>query len=199
MAARNVTQSRTTDAGRRDGGARAYRRWTIPAASLLPPPPGLLGLSAPAQATTTISSCTDAALRSAVAAGGTVLFGVDCTDLQLSKQLTIPAGLQVDLRANGHQAVLDGRNAVRHFVVDGTLSITGLKLENGRATGAAGAPGQAGVPAATGTGGAGKAGGAGGVARGGSIRIEGDGTVTLTSVTLTANTAMGGAGGAGGA
>ena len=158
-----------------------------------------LGVPAGARAATTLGSCTDAAFRQAVAAGGIVLFGVDCPNLVLVRPVAVPAGLSVDIRANGHVAILDGGSAVRHFVVTGgTLSITGLTLRNGRAAGASGADGLGGSTPSSGDGGPGRPGLAGGTARGGAIRID-TGTVTLRSVTLSGNRATGGAGGKGGA
>src|SRR3954468_415730 len=122
MPARDVTETTMTEARRRDRG------WAV---ALVAAAVALLVLAPRAHATT-ITSCSDSSLRSAVAAGGTVAFGVDCTDLVLSRTITIPAGLTVDIQANRHTVALDGGNAVRHFVVKGgTLSITGLTLENG--------------------------------------------------------------------
>src|SRR5207253_9692454 len=97
---------------------------------------GVPGAAAIAQ--TTITSCDETTFRNAVAAGGTVQFGVDCPNLVLTSELAIPSGLQVDIQANGHTVALNGGNAVRHFhVTGGTLSITGMTLKNGRAGGSA--------------------------------------------------------------
>jgi hypothetical protein len=47
---------------------------------------------------TTVTQCTDTALRDAVAAGGVVEFGLPCPDLQLTGPLVIGAGANVDIR-----------------------------------------------------------------------------------------------------
>src|SRR5947209_20518548 len=62
-------------------------------------------------APTSITTCTDAAFRQAVLAGGTVRFDVDCTDLQLSGSIDIGAGLDVTVDGNGHTVVLDAGQA----------------------------------------------------------------------------------------
>ena len=84
-----------------------------------------------------VRACTQQALAKAVSGGGKVSFTLDCPDLVITKQIAIPAGLSVDITANGHSVVLDGAGKTRLFLVDGTLTITGLTLENGRAPGSA--------------------------------------------------------------
>ena len=96
-------------------------------------------------ATTSISTCTDSALTSAIAAGGTVVFQVDCPDLVLGQSISIPSTLTVDIEANGHTVVLDGSSIRRHFVVNGGhLTIGGLTLKNGMVRGLDGVAGTAG-------------------------------------------------------
>src|SRR3954469_15045016 len=107
----------------------------------------IVGADTAAAADATVTQCTDAALRSAVAGGGVVDFAVDCADLQLTGPLVIGAGATVDIRAGGHTVVLDGRAATRPFVVDGgTLAISGdIRLTSGAVKGAAGTAGAVGV------------------------------------------------------
>lgn len=103
------------------------------------------GVAAQAAALGTVTSCTQSALKSAIAGGGSVVFGVDCPDLVLTSALTISGSVSID--ANGHTVALDGGNATRLFVIKaGTVSMTGLTLENGRVAGANGANGAAGSP-----------------------------------------------------
>jgi hypothetical protein len=111
-----------------------------------------------------VSTCTEARLRAAVAGGGIVRFTVDCPSLVLTHAIAIPAGLDVDIRANGHDVVLDGGNQVRHFLVTGgTMSITGLTLRNGQVVGAPGVAGGGGGRGPNGNpGGIGEAGDPGG-------------------------------------
>src|SRR5947209_13795858 len=73
----------------------------------------------PAGADTTLTTCNEATLRSAVFHGGVVTFGVDCPDLVLTKSMAIGSSLQVDIEGNGHSVVLDGAGVTRHFVVSG--------------------------------------------------------------------------------
>ena len=102
----------------------------------------MLAVPGAARADTTVTTCTDAALRSAVAGGGIVTFGTSCSGLQLVAALAVPAGHSVDLRSGGFSVVLDGRGANRHFeVTGGALAISGITLTNGRAAGTSGAAG----------------------------------------------------------
>lgn len=83
---------------------------------------GLVVTANPASADATLMVCTEAALKSAVAQGGVVRYGVQCstTPVPLTSPIAIPAGLNVDIVSDpGLPVVLDGRSLVRHFVVDG--------------------------------------------------------------------------------
>ena len=64
------------------------------------------GVVAPtlAHADSTVSSCDDATLRAASGAGGVVTFTVNCPSILLSGPFDIPAGLNVDIRADGHRS-----------------------------------------------------------------------------------------------
>ena len=160
----------------------------------------------PAAADTIVSNCSEAAFDTAVAGGGTVLFGADCT-LTLTKPVTIRPGLIVDVEAGNHQVVLDGATKTRHFIVSGgSLTLSGLILRNGQvlgASGVAGAAGPAGINQNPGSGQNGTDGGPGGpgragnLARGGSLLIT-SGQVTLDHVSMIDNTVSGGTGAAGG-
>ena len=78
------------------------------AAAVLP----IVGAAPPAGAAdVTINDCTDASLRTAVAAGGVITYGVDCSDLVLASSLVIPAGKNLTIDGNGHTLVLDGNLA----------------------------------------------------------------------------------------
>jgi len=133
-----------------------------------------------AAATTSLTTCTEAAFDSAVAGGGAVQFGIDCT-LAMTTAVTIGGGLTVDVEANGHQVILDAGLRTRHFVVSGgSLTLGNLTMRNGQATGATGsggASGQAGADQTNGTGQngtdgtPGHAGSPGGDAQGGSMLI----------------------------
>ncbi|MEU3690361.1 hypothetical protein [Streptomyces narbonensis] len=134
---------------------------------------------------TTLTSCSEEAFRQAVLSGGTVLFGVDCAALALSRSVDIPASVSVVIDANGHNVVLDGLGLTRHFVVDGgQLTLRGVTLANGRAAGADGSGGVAGASGAR---------GAAGVPGG-----EGDSGLCLTGGDVGGPGAAGSAGGAGG-
>src|SRR5262249_50591713 len=171
----------------------------------------IFGIGSPAitpaaAATTTLSTCSEPDFDSAVATGDTVLFGLDCF-LTLTNAVTIPAGLSVDIEANGHQVTLSGGNTTRHFIVSGgLLTIGDVVLQNGFASGPAGSNGSDGAAGTNqdtttgldGTDGtAGQDGEPGAVAQGGSILIM-SGEVTLNHVSLLRNAVVGGAGGDGG-
>jgi hypothetical protein len=180
-----------------------------------------------ASAPTVLNTCSESAFRAAVAKGGTLQFGVDCSDIVLSQTVSIPSGLSVDVEAGGHTVVLDGGGVRRHFIVDGgSLKLNGLTLQNGAAPGttgrdagaghagksgalgADGAQGTCGTNSGTGDAGgpgtagapgtAGQNGGAGGAAQGGSILIT-SGSATVLNSTLTGNIVAGRFGGRGGA
>src|SRR5436853_3265271 len=88
-----------------------------------------------------LSNCGFAALRTAVAAGGTIDYGADCT-VTFRSTLSVPSGRTVDIEANGHVVTFDGGSAVRLFSVSGGgLTIGGIELRNGVAAGSAGARG----------------------------------------------------------
>jgi predicted outer membrane repeat protein len=83
----------------------------------------------------TTATCTESALRSAVASGGYVTF--DCG----GGQVTIPVTKEITTRGTtvidgGGRITLDGGRGSRIFVVgqDGTLSVRNLRFVNGRAT-----------------------------------------------------------------
>ena len=99
--------------------------------------------SAPARLTfvpqTTVPYCTEAALRLAMAGGGTVTFACDGT-ITLSN--TISVGVDTVIDGSSHQVTISGGNSVRAFYVNGniTFTIMNLTVANG-STG----PGDAGV------------------------------------------------------
>ena len=114
-------------------------------------------------ADTTLMSCSESELRSAVEAGGTVRFGIDCPALTLTSTLKIPSGRGVVIDADGHNVTLDGDRSVRHFrVTGGSLTLIGLKIVDGTVDGFDGSAGVAGANGADGTQGAPGSGGTGG-------------------------------------
>ncbi|HYK93257.1 MAG TPA: hypothetical protein VEY07_04350, partial [Thermoplasmata archaeon] len=172
---------------------------------------------------TVVSPCTFTTFQSDVLAGGTVTFGAACS-LTMTSAITIPSTLTVNITSGGFTVSLSGGSSNQLFIVKGGhLNITGITLQNGRATGTAGLAGTAGTIGAAGTngvtgtsgtggtgqsggaGGAGTAGGnggnggkglAGGAAEGGAIQIV-SGTVILVQDSILSNEAVGGAGGNG--
>src|SRR5258708_7596670 len=62
--------------------------------------------------TTTLTTCDETSLKSAVAVGGTVFFGVDCT-ITLTSPVLVGTGLSVDIESNGHVVAISGGNATR--------------------------------------------------------------------------------------
>src|SRR5687768_15909911 len=61
----------------------------------------LLAVPGTAHADTTITSCSDTALRTALEQDGVVTFGLSCFSLQLVDALVVPAGRTIDLRSGG--------------------------------------------------------------------------------------------------
>jgi uncharacterized protein YkvS len=174
----------------------------------------------PSRADAVISDCSVAALRSALAEGGTVAFAKDC-----SITFTAPISITnvVKLDAGGHTVTLSGGGQSRLFIVESgaELGLAGLSLTGGKATVGAGLYVKAGGVAAvsncvfsthqavgangsdgpdgagsTGIGESGGAGGTGATASGGAVYNAGifraDRSRFLT------NSAVGGAGGQGG-
>ena len=81
----------------------------------------------------TVLTASEAALRAAMAGGGTVTFACDGT-ITLANTLTIT--LDTVLDATGHQVTTSGGNAVRVFSVGAgaTLTLLNLTIANGQAT-----------------------------------------------------------------
>lgn len=168
-----------------------------------------------------VSSCTEAAFRSALSQGGTVSFSNDCT-ITLSQQVLVDqASTTID--GSGHNVILSGGGSVPLLRVATNLVLRGLTLTSGKSTNSGaslfvqpgvtviasqcafaansvtGANGLAGASAATNSSNFGASGGAGtpgASALGGAIYNLG--TIALVNCVLTNNTAVGGAGGTGG-
>jgi hypothetical protein len=104
-----------------------------------------------------VTTCTEAALRAALAGGGTVTFACDGT-ITLASPIT--NSLDTVLDASGHQITISGGNAVRVFCVTTNVSFTAvnLTLSDGNSLGGSGI-------------------------------LNLGGTVNLTGVTLSGNTA----------
>ena len=122
-------------------------------AALLWGPASLAATGSPTVAKV-LTSCGFTALKSAVAAGGTIDYGVNCTSPPVSFTATvkIPAGLTADVEANGHSVTFDGGNKVRLFqVTGGKLTIGGVTLINAAVSTASGTGGGTGAPGTSGT------------------------------------------------
>ena len=204
---------RGNGSGRRPGRTAGGFAFAVLVATMsLPPTIHSVGA---ATTPTVISQCTEAAVRAAVAAGGSYTMGCDGT-ITMGSSLVVPAGRSVTLDATGHTVVFDGQGRTQLVLVTGgTLDLISVTLQNGLAAGAAatvgvkgrngawgadgvtgadfnGTNGKPGVP-----GGAGGNGGKGGDAHGGAIEVR-SGTVQISNVTIRNSDAIGGNGGAGG-
>jgi hypothetical protein len=174
----------------------------------------------PAGGQTSVSDCTETALREAIAEGGLVTFDEPCV-FKLTSTIVITNDVILD--ASDLEILISGNNSVGLFLVaqGASLELTGLTLTNGNSTNggavfvqaggqliasectfianhAAGAEGIDGANggSSSGTGGNGRNGTAGGNAWGGAIYNEGDATLTLCQ--FVTNSATGGGGGNGG-
>jgi hypothetical protein len=63
---------------------------------------------------TTLTTCDEASLKAAVAGGGTVQYGLDCT-VTLTSPVIVGAGLTVDVEAGGFRVILSGGHTSRHL------------------------------------------------------------------------------------
>src|SRR5436190_470137 len=89
--------------------------------------------STAARAATNVSDCTEDALRSALALGGSVIFTNDCS-ITLSDTITITNN--VTLNGAGHTVTISGGDGVRIFTVQpgATLVLANLILTGGLST-----------------------------------------------------------------
>lgn len=78
-----------------------------------------------------VSTCTEEALRTALAGGGTVTFSTNCS-ITLTRPLSITLATTID--ASNHDVTISGGNAVSLFNVTANLNLAGLTLSNGRST-----------------------------------------------------------------
>ena len=104
-----------------------------------------------AHADTSITTCTEAALKAAIAAGGTATYGVDC-HIAFSRTITIRSS--IDVESGGHSVSFNDGNgrSMRMFVIKGgTVTFGGLSLGARWVYGTMGAPGSAGGAAMGGT------------------------------------------------
>src|ERR1019366_8219603 len=85
----------------------------------------LLLLPVAAWAGGVVTSCTEAALRAAVAEGGIVTFACDGT---ITLGDTIVIGTNTELDCTGHQVTISGRGSVRVFYVNTNISFTAINL-----------------------------------------------------------------------
>ena len=90
------------------------------AAAMLWGPAALAAPGGPAVAKV-LTTCAFTALKNAVAAGGTIDYGVDCSSSAVSfaSAIQVPSGRTADIEANGHTVNFDGGNKVRLFQVTG--------------------------------------------------------------------------------
>jgi hypothetical protein len=87
--------------------------------------------------TNTVTVCTEAALRTAMAGGGTVLFACDGT---ITLARTITNFFDTTLDGTGHQITISGGNAVRVFYVSaGQLNVEASTFDSNLVQGGAGA------------------------------------------------------------
>src|ERR1700722_6309248 len=180
--------------------------------------------ASPSAATATVKSCTYAALKTAIAGGGTITFGCSGTIVFTGGQLTIGGGKTVTLDGKGKKVALASDGNGRLFQVSGGhLTLEFLTLENASVVGADGKAGGSGSTGKDGDNGTdGKDGGEGapgtdgsdgtpglsggipsagkdaGVAQGGAIFIARGAVVSLEHAVVTHNFALGGTGGKGG-
>jgi hypothetical protein len=85
----------------------------------------LLVLPLGAQAGGVVTNCTEAALRAAIARGGTVTFACDGT-ITLASTITNVSNTRLD--GSGHQVTISGGNAVRVFCINANVSFTAVNL-----------------------------------------------------------------------
>src|SRR5258708_4292959 len=82
-----------------------------------------------------VSACTEAGLKAAVAAGGTVTFSCSGTIL-LTSPIVVTSGQNVAIDGAKHKIVLSGGHKTQLFVVDGgTLTLRRVTLTNGAVRG----------------------------------------------------------------
>src|SRR5690348_14659924 len=116
---------------------------TVPsalAAAMLWGPAALAAPGGPAVANV-LTTCAFTALKNAVAAGGTIDYGVNCSSppVTFASTIGVPSGRTADIEANGHTVTFDGGSKVRLFqVTGGTLTIGGIQLANAAAKTASG-------------------------------------------------------------
>jgi hypothetical protein len=121
------------------------------AAAALWAPVALAGSGGPAVARV-ITSCSFTALKNAVAAGGTVDYGVNCGSppVSFTATITVPGGRTVKIEATGHTVAFDGGGKLRLFeVTGGHLTIGGISLDNAGVSTANGKAGSLGGPGAS--------------------------------------------------
>ena len=181
---------------------------------------GLMVRAVPAGATTvTLTTCSASHFTSAAHSSGTITFDTpSACVVTLTSPVHIPVSVNLSIVVTGAPVTISGGETTRLFdVTGGALSVSGVTLSGGFVRGATGGNGAAGVaagpgaPGLTGTGtapgGAGTSGppatpgqpaDPGKAADGGALDIV-SGTVTLDSVTLVNDEAIGGNGGQGGA
>ena len=187
--------------------------WVTPAALSVAIGAFWFSSSAPASAEPAgqnFSSCpTEAQLESAVAAHGTITFELSCT-VAFSSAIAVGSGT-TDIEGDGFSVTFTGGGSTRFFTQSGgNLTLGGVALEGGLATGASGANGSGGSEGSVGpAGGAGQPGGNGGPAgagtkgkpgksaQGGAVDVV-SGTLNLTDDTIIGDGVIGGTGGTGG-
>ncbi|MCI4346797.1 MAG: hypothetical protein L3K07_08635, partial [Thermoplasmata archaeon] len=133
--------------------------------------------------TVILTTCSESALATDIAAGGTVQYGAACSDITFGSTITIPANLTVNVTSGGFSVLFNGQGSTRLFIVaGGHLNLTGITLDSGTASGTAGAAGSVGSTGSTGvagtngvsaTGGTGNPGGAGTAGTNGGAGVAG--------------------------
>lgn len=157
----------------------------------------VLGIRASAEADgTAITSCTHAAVKAAVEAGGSYVFACDGT-IEVPDPYVVPAGRTVSLDASGRFVTFTGIDSDDRpqfaRVEGGTLTLKKVTVKNFVVSASNGTPGANGGP-----GGDGGNGGNGADMRGGAMFVAAGSNVTLDQVLFDTNVVQAGHGGDGG-
>jgi hypothetical protein len=89
-----------------------------------------------------IASCGQSARASTIASGGTATFALSCSDRAISSATTVPSTLAITVSSGGFTVVPNAGGPSQLFLVPGGhLNVTGIYLEDGRASGTVATPG----------------------------------------------------------
>src|SRR5258708_5997359 len=85
-----------------------------------------------ASAAGTVSNCSEDELRAAIAGGGLVTFGSNCS-ITLTQPIPVASG-DTTVDAGGFTVTISGGSSVSLFAVTNNLKLIGLTLSNGKST-----------------------------------------------------------------